>query len=392
MVSNGIVFPAAVQARIRRVPPILLCEPEELHNRETARRRLGVPEEALALWLSAGGGGDALAERTLTALIAVLEPLDDVHLVVGAGPLFVGTPCRGRRITWLTDPLVVEDFAGLDAAISAAGFKATHELLAAGVPTARFTQEKVADDQAVQMVAAGSALSLPLRVDGVPEPAALAAVVAELRQAERRAQLREKARAVVALGGARQAGEHAMELLLTAGEFQAAVARMTLPLCRRLEEWRLDAASCARLWALTAAVTDGDELAEWLEALPVGMTMDDLVVFLQRLPRLTRAADVERVFAWWQRLGGVLGMIGDEPARAWFLRQMPWSQQVSAEDQVRALTDFLAAVKASGDSLYRAVAVLMRHTAGKEFDPWQWLSAIAKAAEEVRDGGCPGGA
>ncbi len=389
VVSNGIAFPAAVRARVRRVPPIMLREPAELHDRATARRRLGIPDGALALWLSAGGGGDARAERTLTALIDALEPLDDVHLVVGAGPLFTGAPRRGRGITWLTEPLAVEDFAGLDAAISAAGFNATHELLAAGVPTALFAQEKIADDQAARvarLAAAGAVLPLLLAADGTPDAAGLAAVLADLRQPEVRARLRAQAQSVVALGGAHQAAWYGLQLVLDAGELQAATARATLRLCRWLEQRRPDAESCARLWALTAAVTDGDELAEWLEGLPESLTLEDMLVFLRRLPRLADAADLDHAFGLWRRLAGALESVGDERARTMFLRQMPWSRRASAEDQVRVLTTFLTAVGTAGESLYRALAVLERHTAGAESDPWQWLSAVLKATGEVRHG------
>ncbi len=389
VVSNGVVFPAAVQARVRRVPPILLREPAELHDRATARRRLGIPDGTLALWLSAGGGGDARAERTLTALIDALEPLDDVHLVVGAGPLFTGAPQRGRGITWLTEPLAVEDFAGLDAAISAAGFNTTHELLAAGVPTALFAQEKIADDQAARvarLAAAGAVLPLLLNADGTPDAAGLAAVIADLRQPEVRARLRAQAQSVVALGGARQAAWYGLQLVLDAGELQAATARATLRLCRWLEQRRPDAESCARLWTLTAAVTDGDELAEWLEGLPESLTLEDMLVFLRRLPRLSDAADLDHAFGLWRCLAGALETTGDERARTMFLRQMPWSRRASPEDQVRVLTTFLTAVGTVGESLYRALAVLERHTAGAESDPWQWLSAVLKAAEEVRHG------
>lgn len=394
MPVNGIAFPLTVRPRVRYVPPILLREPEELHDRATARRRLGVPDGALALWLSAGGGGDALAERTLAALIAAAEPFDDVHLVVGAGPLFTGAPRRGPRITWLTEPLAVEDFAGLDAAISAAGFNATHELLAAGVPTALFAQEKIADDQAARvarMTAAGAAVPLRLGADGLPDAEAVAAVLAELRQAEVRARLRSQAQAVVGLGGARQAAEYALQLLLDAEALQIATARATVRLCRRLEAGRLEAESCARLWAVTSAVTDGDDLAEWLEALPDGFTVDDLLVFLRRFPRLADAADVEHALALWQRLAEALCTVGDDRARSLFLQQMPWSRRTAPGDQVRVLTTFLAAVRASGESLYRALAVLTRHTSGVESDPWQWLAAVLRAAEEVRDG-CGAGA
>lgn len=385
---NGEPWSAAVAARTRAVPPILLREPEDCHDRATARRRLGVPDGAFALWLSAGGGGDATAERALTTLIEASEALPDAHLVVGAGPLYTGAPQRGPRITWLTEPLAVEDFAGLDAAVSAAGFNATYELLAMGVPTALFAQEKIADDQparAARAAAAGAALTIPTDADGRPDAAALREALARLRDAAVRARLSAQARAFAPLGGARQAAWHAMQLLLEPHELRAASSRATPRLCRWLESRNLDADQCARLWALTAAVTDGDDLAELLETLPESFSLEDWLTFARRLPAPADEADLEAALALWGRLAEALQPFDDARGRAAFLRHLPWSRRASAEDQTRVLTRFLADARAAGESLYRALSVLERRTAGAEGDPWRWLQAVEAAAREVRD-------
>ena len=390
--DGGAISPT-VAARTRYVPPILLREPEDCQNRATARRRLGIPDDAFALWLSAGGGGDACAERALATLIEACEALPDAHLVVGAGPLYAGPPRRGPRITWLTDPLAVEDFAGLDAAISAAGFNATYELLALGIPTALFAQEKIADDQAARAAraaAAAAALWLPLDAAGRPDAVALREALASLRDGETRARLTARARAFVPLGGARQAAWHAMQLLLDPSELRAAAARATPRLCRWLESRNLDAERCAQLWALTVAVTDGDDLAEVLETLPESFGLDDWLFFARRLPAPGDEADLEAALALWGRLAEALQPFDDERGRLAFLRHLPWSKRASPDDQVRVITGFLAAARLAGESLYRALSVLERHTAGAENDPWRWLMAVEAAAREVGDGAVAG--
>lgn len=47
----------ALRTRVHHVGPILLRSREALHLRAEARRRLGVLEGKLAVWLSAGGDG-----------------------------------------------------------------------------------------------------------------------------------------------------------------------------------------------------------------------------------------------------------------------------------------------------------------------------------------------
>ncbi|MGB7926234.1 MAG: hypothetical protein WCF57_23540, partial [Pyrinomonadaceae bacterium] len=133
--------------RVRHTGPIMLRSREEMRPRDEARRRLGIPEDRLGVWLSAGGGGDEMAGTVINALVESLAGEPGLHLVVGAGPLYRGVPVRGPGITWLTGFHAMEDFSGLDFAISAAGYNSFHELLHAGVPTVFFAQEKIADEQ-----------------------------------------------------------------------------------------------------------------------------------------------------------------------------------------------------------------------------------------------------
>ncbi|OYT70153.1 MAG: hypothetical protein CFK52_11950, partial [Chloracidobacterium sp. CP2_5A] len=230
-----------------------------------------------------------------------------------------------------------------------------------------------------------AALALPVGAAGRPDAAALRDALARLRDASTRARLAARARAFVPLGGARQAAWQALQLLLEPQELRAAAARATPRLCRWLESRVPDADLCARLWTLTAAVTDGDDLAELLETLPEAFGLDDWLTFARRLPALSSEADLEAALALWGRLTEALRPFDDARERAAFLRHLPWSRRVAPDDQARVLTRFLAAAQAAGESLYRALSVLERHTAGAEGDPWRWLTAVEAAAREVSD-------
>ena len=104
----------------RGTGPILLRSRHEMVDREAARAALGVPAEGRAVYVSVGGGGDKAAGSTLPRLVRSLTGRG-WHVVVGAGPLYFGPEVRGDGITWLSRYAPVELFAGLDAAVSAAG-------------------------------------------------------------------------------------------------------------------------------------------------------------------------------------------------------------------------------------------------------------------------------
>jgi predicted glycosyltransferase len=211
--ENGAASPPSldgVDERTKFLGPIMLRSREDLRPREDARRRLGIPEQKTAVYLTAGGGGDTGAKSSLDSMIQTLSENPALHLVVGAGPLYRGEPRRAHNITWLTSFKASEDFAAIDLAVSAAGFNSYHELLNAGVPTAFFSQDKIADGQdarAQRAASAGAALYF--------EPADFRETVNQLvSNPGLRARLSEQARAFVPHNYAREAAYHALSSVL----------------------------------------------------------------------------------------------------------------------------------------------------------------------------------
>lgn len=140
----------------RDVSPICIRDTAELMEREAAREALGIPEGRRAVYVTRGGGGDVDAARELPGLVTALRSRG-WHVVVGAGPLYRGRELRGDGITWLSRYTPVELFAGLDAAVSAAGYNSFHELLGAGVPTVFVPQPRISDDQEARAARAEAA-------------------------------------------------------------------------------------------------------------------------------------------------------------------------------------------------------------------------------------------
>jgi UDP-N-acetylglucosamine--N-acetylmuramyl-(pentapeptide) pyrophosphoryl-undecaprenol N-acetylglucosamine transferase len=198
--------------RVAFTGPIMRAERFELRPRAEARQALGVPEGARCVLVSAGGGGDAGAEQLFQRTGELLADDPSLHLVLAAGPLFRGTPRRGPRLTWWTEPGLGEQLLGVDAAICAAGFNTAHELLFAGVPTVFLPQTKIADDQAARveaLVRAGAA-----RVASLDDPVGLRAAISAVLEPGTAALLRAAGMAHVPENHARDAAIELLGLVL----------------------------------------------------------------------------------------------------------------------------------------------------------------------------------
>lgn len=174
---------------------------------QTLRDELGLGDERL-VYLSAGGGGDPTTERALTTLVTALADRPDLHLLVGAGPLYRGRRLHGARLTWFDRADVGRFFPAVDAAITAAGYNTFHELLHLGVPSAFFSQDKIADEQHRRIAAASAAgAALALGQLETLQPSELRATIDRLLDNR---DIGARARAFVPHNGARLAAAHAL--------------------------------------------------------------------------------------------------------------------------------------------------------------------------------------
>jgi predicted glycosyltransferase len=153
----------------RGVGPILLREREELLDRDAARTALGISSRR-AVYVTLGGGGDEAAARVLPPLTERLVARG-WHVVVGAGPLYIGPERRGPHITWMDRYVPLELLGGVDAAVSAGGYNSVTELMFAGVPTVFLPQPRIADDQdgRARAAAQAGAARVAESVDEIPD-------------------------------------------------------------------------------------------------------------------------------------------------------------------------------------------------------------------------------
>ena len=220
------LFDAQVVPDARGTGPILLRSRHELLDRDAARAALGVDGDTPAVWVSLGGGGDTSLPTQLPRLVGSLRDRG-WHVVVGAGPLYDGPELRGAGVTWLSRYAPVELFAGLDGAVSAAGYNTFHELLHAGVPTVFVPQPRIADDQAERAQRAADA-----GAGAVATIETAADALAKLLDGDG---ARAAAQGLVPRNGALAAALEALDGLLPADDLALAASVLTPELDRLLE-------------------------------------------------------------------------------------------------------------------------------------------------------------
>lgn len=209
--EEEIVVPPGCEDRVVWTGEILLRGRGELACRDDIAEAFHLPRDRHLVYVTAGGGGDGEAERFFREVLEAAARDPQLHCVVGAGPLYRGRQFHGGAVTWLTHWPAVELFPAMDFAVAAAGYNTTCELLHAGVPSALYGQEKIADDQkarAERLAARGACLVLPSL-----ERDPIARCIAQLKDDALRARLRSEALAVIPENGAARAAEAIFELL-----------------------------------------------------------------------------------------------------------------------------------------------------------------------------------
>ncbi|MES2765078.1 MAG: hypothetical protein V4642_04375 [Bacteroidota bacterium] len=141
------IIPEKLEERIFTTGEIMLRNREEIFTREEAREQLGIEQNALVCYITAGGGGDAQNEMLLGELSALADSFKNIHFVIGAGPLYRGREFRKANCTWLTRYNAMELFNAFDFAVSAGGYNSVYELLYCGIPTIFYPQTRLYDDQ-----------------------------------------------------------------------------------------------------------------------------------------------------------------------------------------------------------------------------------------------------
>ena len=245
-------LPQETLARIAFSGEVVQYDQRDFLERAQGRQELGVASGGRLVYVSAGGGGDPGAEESLRQIVAAVRDMPDVHLLVGAGPLYRGERMFGPNVTWFNGTRVGRYFAAVDAAVSAGGYNTFHELLLARVPTLFFTQPKIADDQnerVQQAQSAGACLSLELTSD---TPAAtVAESLGSLMEPDVAARMKKAAESFLPENGAARCAIKLLEPLYDEARLQWAQQVLTPNLAYQIE----------------ATASESKSLATWLGTL-----------------------------------------------------------------------------------------------------------------------------
>lgn len=369
-VSHTIV-PNAAKGRVTHTGPVVCREQVELLGRAEARDALGVAQEALCVYVSAGGGGDPTSEARLGRALEAIEEIPGAHAIVGGGPLYRGKRQHGPRVTWLAGERAIEFMPGFDLAISAGGYNSFFELMFTGVPSLFWPQPKVADEQDVRVHRAadcGAARVLPedctteqLRgeLETLRDPAARSAM-AEAAQAffprnNARRAAAELLRKVLSPAAVEAAEEAVDDALLEAARDLGYELHTFLDLMAVLEprpRAELDAEAAGALSRLAVELVR--ETAEAGVALePVRRALDPLA---RKLPRATPRERFEVI----RRALHAFAPFGDWAGAGMVVRALRAEKDPGGVAMISALEAFLRDLRGKTQDLYAGLARLAR--------------------------------
>ena len=136
-------------------PPIVMLDSDELLSKEKARSRLGLPQEATAVYVQLGAGeiNDIESEIRLT-LEALLEN-PDVYIILGESLIGERIHFELPRVQILRDYPNSMYFRGFDATVQAGGYNSFHETRTFGLPALFYPNMNTGmDDQLARCKAA----------------------------------------------------------------------------------------------------------------------------------------------------------------------------------------------------------------------------------------------
>lgn len=134
--------------RLEVIPPMLLCDEDELLPRQEARARLGLNDTDPAVLLQLGSGNNQALVPVVQHIVSTLEDLG-IHQIVIADWVIAEHPLETwPSVTMLRNFPNSHYLRAFDFVVSAAGYNTFHELIGYGLPTIFVPNEKVeTDDQ-----------------------------------------------------------------------------------------------------------------------------------------------------------------------------------------------------------------------------------------------------
>mgnify|MGYP001181239636 CR=1 FL=1 len=129
-------------------PPIIMLDESDLLSRETARYRLGIPQDCKAVYVQLGAGqiNDISSEIRMT--LEELLKHENLHVVLGESMIGTRIDVELPNVHIIRDYPNSQYFNGFDAVIQAGGYNSFHETRLFGLPALFYpNMETGMDDQ-----------------------------------------------------------------------------------------------------------------------------------------------------------------------------------------------------------------------------------------------------
>jgi len=186
---------------VTHLKPILFAKPEDLLSRKDARLRLGLPTDAIAVYLQLGAGKINDIEGQLDMAIRLLNEHENVHMVVGESIIGDRLKLKGDRVRIIRDYPNSLLFNAFDFAIMAGGYNSYHEAIAFALPTLFIPNLNTGMDDQLARVKAGESANACF-VLGEPGESAFKERIASMVDFAQREKMREACRLLKTENGA----------------------------------------------------------------------------------------------------------------------------------------------------------------------------------------------
>ena len=117
-----------------RCPPIVMLDENELLSKHQVRSRLGLPAEAIVVYIQLGAGEINNIDSDIRLTVESLLTNSDVHIVLGESMIGSRIEIELPRVRILRDYPNSVYFNGFDATIQAGGYNSFHETRSFGLP------------------------------------------------------------------------------------------------------------------------------------------------------------------------------------------------------------------------------------------------------------------
>lgn len=356
------------RGQLHYVGPVMIRDQAECWSRDKVRAHFAVGEDKLLVYVSAGGGGDRGAASHLHTVCELLRQIPNLHLIVGAGPLYRGPSLHGPHVTFVTQPGMAELLPGMDLAICSAGYNSFHELMHAGVPTIFLPQEKIADEQdkrAEQAAQVGAAIHLREPIGSPQFAVQLQRAVATCLHPEQRAKAHAAATALVPSNHARDAAQKLLSLLVSPAQIASAADAVDDELLTELAHADIPFEQlCEVAHAIDAGSLQGRQipLDEALSLSRIAaqhrLPQPALVRLLKQLQGRLGPGDLEERVSALEDLLRALSPFADWPGALSLLRQLPSERSLPIQQSVAELKRLLSTLHAQGKDLYQGLRLL----------------------------------